>query len=328
MKKPFVGITMGDPAGIGPEIICKIHKVRALFNFCRPIIIGNVPTLEKALNLLNYKAIIKVLNNVSDFEKGKVNIIEVPTLDPLDFINKSLELIELKKIDLIATCPINKKAIAKFTKNFSGHTDYLAKRTKTKNYAMMFNLFNKNFFFVTSHVPLKAVPKLISTAKVFKTIKLADKTLKEYFHINTPKIAVLGFNPHAGSDDIFGNEEKTIRLAVNKAKHFRINCTGPFPADSFFACPVSGAKNLKKFDAVICMYHDQGLIPVKLLGFENAVNITCGLPFIRTSPSHGVAYDIAGKGVANPKSLYNACKVGVDIYNGKKLHRDSRSQRA
>ena len=218
-------------------------------------------------------------------------------------------------VDAIVTGPISKEAINRAGYNFHGHTEFLAHLTKTKDYAMMLAGSSLKVILVTIHESIKNVPGLLTTEKVFKTIKITDNTFKRYFGLKKPRIAVAALNPHAGEGGLFGNEEKRIILpAIQKARRLGINASDPLPPDTLFYRAVKNSK----FDCVVCMYHDQGLIPLKLLHFENGVNVTLGLPIIRTSVDHGTAYDIAWKGIANPASMKAAIKMAVEMVKRKK----------
>nr|WP_283400789.1 4-hydroxythreonine-4-phosphate dehydrogenase PdxA [Desulfurobacterium pacificum] len=229
-----------------------------------------------------------------DFDAAKAQI---------EYIKKAVEDAKKGKISAIVTLPINKETAAKGGFKFPGHTEFLAHLFGTKNFAMMLANEKLKVVLVTTHVALKDVPKLITEEKILTTLHLIHKTLKN------PKIAVAALNPHAGEGGLFGDEEiKIIAPAVEKAKSEGINAVGPISSDTVFVRAVKG-----EFDVVLCMYHDQGLIPIKLLGFGNSVNVTLGLPVIRTSVDHGTAYDIAGKGIANPESFQLAVKTAIDL---------------
>jgi len=222
------------------------------------------------------------------------------------YLEKAIKLALDKKIDAITTAPINKEAIHKAGYKFKGHTEILAARTKTKNYAMMFVSDKLWIMLVTTHLPLREVSKALNKKKIVEVIKLANATLFK-LREKKPKIGVAGLNPHAGEAGIFGKEEiKIIKPAVEEAKKLGIDVKGPISPDAIFYLA-----NVGMFDMVIAMYHDQGLIPLKLLSFNRSVNVTVGLPIIRTSVDHGTGFDIAGKGWANPQSLIEAIKVAA-----------------
>jgi 4-hydroxythreonine-4-phosphate dehydrogenase len=211
------------------------------------------------------------------------------------------------KIDAMITAPINKEAMGRAGYSYPGHTEFLAKLTRVKNPIMMLAGDNLKVALVTTHCPLKKIPDLITFQKILTTIEIVHSSLKQYFGLDSPKIAVAALNPHGGEGGLFGDEEKKIILpAIKEALNLGIDVEGPFPSDSLFYHAAKG-----KYHLVICMYHDQGLIPLKLLNFHNAVNVTLGLPIIRISPDHGTAYDIAGKGIANPSSMLKALELAA-----------------
>ena len=216
-------------------------------------------------------------------------------------------MIKGRVADALVTAPLSKEAVSRYHKNFMGHTEYLASAFGVKNFDMMFITPHLRLTIVTRHVPLKQVPGLITQKAVFDSIVLMAKTLKEKFKIRNPKIAVLGLNPHAGEAGLLGSEDiKRILPAIRQANSQGINAKGPLPADTFFAFP-------KGFDGIISMYHDQGLAPFKGLYMKELVNFTAGLPFVRTSPAHGTAFDIVGKNKADPSSMMAAIKLACEL---------------
>ena len=335
MDRPIVAVTMGDPAGIGPEIILKAFMNGEIQNVSRPIVVGDAKVLTDALKYTKIGHVeINAVRNVNEarFMKGVIDVIDMEQVDPLKikmgqvsalcgkaavaYLEKAIKLAMDKEVDAIATAPLNKEAIHKAGFRFHGHTEILAKRTKTKNYAMMFVSDPFWVMLVTTHMPLSKVSKNITRKKVLSTIKLAHDFL---FRLRgkKPKIGVAGVNPHAGEAGIFGSEEKrAIKPAVEDAKKLGINVKGPISPDGIFYLA-----NVGVFDIVIAMYHDQGLIPLKLLSFNRSVNVTVGLPIIRTSVDHGTGFDIAGKGWANPTSLIEAIKVAAHFAKSKKEQR-------
>ena len=270
------------------------------------------------------------LRSVDEIKKGNkrekiINLLALSKLNPaqvffgkpnkdtgdamVSYIKKAICLALEKKIDGMVTCPINKAAMALAGYTYPGHTELLAEKTNTKEYAMMLAGKRLKVVLATIHLPLKRVSEVLSSEKVFSCIYLTHKYLKEFFGIKKPRLAVAALNPHAGEGGLFGEEEeKIIGPMIKKAREGGINVLGPFPADTLFYFAVKG-----HYDAVICMYHDQGLIPLKILHFEDAVNVTLGLPIVRTSVDHGTAYDIAGSGKAIPKSLINAIKLAAQM---------------
>lgn len=322
---PLIGITMGDPIGIGPEILVKLIDRQKLFSFCRPLVLGDPDILQKACELLDISL---QFNPVTDpangkFEPGCIDLVALSCLHPdhsrpltpsvrtgkamETYIVHGIELARMKKIDGLVTCPINKVSLKLGGSRFHGHTELLADQTHTTNYAMMLAGDRLKVVLVTIHIPLEKVAQSISTDEILSKIELTHQSLNTRFNIKNPRIAVAGLNPHAGEDGLFGREEETVILpAVNAALKKGIDVTGPLPPDTvFFKAANNG------FDAVICMYHDQGLIPFKLIHFKDGVNTTLGLPIIRTSVDHGTAYDIAWKGIADPDSLFHAVKMAA-----------------
>jgi len=307
--KIIVGITMGDPSGIGPAIIQKaMNKVRGLADF---VVIGDKWVFSQVSGVRCQVSGVKFidLNNVNhkNFKFGKVKA-EYGRAS-VEYLDKAIGLIKNKEIDCLVTCPVSKEAIslAGFDK-FLGHTEYLAARTNTKYFAMM--LLNKKFRFslVTRHIPLKDVPSKLDTDKIYKTILLTHRSIKELFLIKNPRIVVCGLNPHASDNGLLGEEEnKIIRPALMRLKRIIRNVDGPLSAD---VAVLKAAQ--KKYDCIIAMYHDQALIPLKISDTYTGVNLTLGLPFIRTSPLHGTAFDIAAKfNSANPSSLIAAIKLAI-----------------
>ncbi len=304
-----VGITMGDPAGIGPAIIPKaLKKLKGLANF---VIIGDKWVFDKVRSqeseVRSHKFI--DLNNVvhKDFKFGKIKA-EYGKAS-VEYIDKAIELIKNKQIDCLVTCPISKEAVslAGFD-NFTGHTEYLAARTNTKYFAMMLLNRKLKFSLVTGHIPLKDVPSKLDTDKIYKTVLLAHRSLKQLFLIKNPRMAVCGLNPHASDNGLLGEEEnKIIKPALKRLRLRLRNIDGPLSAD---VAVLKAAQ--KKYDCIIAMYHDQALIPLKISDEYAGVNLTLGLRFIRTSPLHGAAFDIASKSnFANPASLIEAIKLAV-----------------
>lgn len=313
MTLPILGITLGDVCGVGPEITIKALNRPEIYQFCKPVVIGDYGALEKAAYVLNSE-VPKDLDVISVTHLDKSNLVYgKPTKEvgkaAIAYIKKAVELAKEKEIDGIVTCPVNKAVINKAGIPFSGHTELLAKLTNTKRYAMLLSGDKFNVVLVTIHVPLKDVPKLITVEKILNVIYLTHQFFKEKMGISNPKLAVAGLNPHAGEGGLIGKEEEEIIApAVKEAKNKGFNVEGPLPSDTVFYFAREG-----KYHVVICMYHDQCLIPFKLLHFRDGVNITMGLPIIRTSVDHGTAYNIAGKGIADPSSLIAAIKMAARV---------------
>ncbi len=328
---PLITITMGDPAGIGPEVILKTLLRDDVYQVCRPIVLGDINVLRmvsKRIEPLSFH-IIKTPSEVTG-SQGLVDIISISNLNKnlfipgqptinggkamVDYIVKAVDLIKDGQVSAMVTCPISKELMHKAGYRFDGHTELLAKLTNTKDYSMMMASERLRVSLVTIHCALKEVPQRLNKGLILKTIRLTYRALEEDFAIKRPHVAIAGLNPHAGESGLFGQEDKEIiQPAVDEAKNDGLLVDGPFPADTIFYHAING-----KFDAVVAMYHDQGLIPVKLLNFSDSVNITLGLPIVRTSVDHGTAYDIAGKGIANPSSLIAAIRMAVRIASARR----------
>ena len=328
---PVITITMGDPAGIGPEIILKSLLIDDIYHVCRPIILGDIDVLRmvsKKIGSLSLHLISTPLEL-----KGRPGLIDVMPVSNLkedsfipgqpaiyggkamvDYILKAVEINRSGQASAMVTCPINKELMRRAGYRFDGHTELLAKLTNTKDYVMMLAGDRLRVSLVTTHCALRKVPQRLNREKVVKTIKITAQALERDFAIEKPYLAVAALNPHAGESGLFGLEDKEIiRPAVEEAKNDGLLVDGPFPADTIFYQAIND-----RFDAVVAMYHDQGLIPLKLLHFSDAVNITLGLPIIRTSVDHGTAYDIAGKGIADPSSLVAAIKMAAEIVRARR----------
>jgi 4-hydroxythreonine-4-phosphate dehydrogenase len=322
---------MGDPAGIGPEVILKALLRDDVYQVCRPIVLGDINVLRmvsRKLGPLSFH-IIKTPSEMTG-SPGLVDVISVSNLTRdscvpgrstvhggkamVDYIKKAVDLNKDGQASAMVTCPISKELMHKAGYRFDGHTELLAKLTNTKDYGMMLAGERLRVSLATIHCALKEVPQRLNKGLIVKTIRLTYRTLEEDFAIKRPHVAVAGLNPHAGEAGLFGLEDKEIiQPAVDEAKNDGLLVDGPFPADTIFYHAING-----KFDAVVAMYHDQGLIPVKLLNFSDSVNITLGLPIVRTSVDHGTAYDIAGKGVADPSSLIAAIRMAVKIASARR----------
>ncbi len=323
--RPIIGITMGDPAGIGPELIHLALCEPLIYEICRPLVFGDANILSAAKEFTGSKLDIVVLEDPGAglFKCGAIDLINLSELDPakiilgrpsaetgralIAYINAAIDMAEQKSIAAIVTCPVNKTAMQLSGSKYHGHTELLAERTDSPNYAMMLAGDRLRVVLVTIHTPLKSVPLILSTEKILEIIRITGLSLESRFGIENPAIAVAGLNPHAGEGGMFGDEEeRIIRPAVEAAVSEGLNAVGPFPPDTIFYHAVKG-----DYHAVVCMYHDQGLIPFKLIHFHDGVNTTLGLSIIRTSVDHGTAYEIVGTGRANPGSLTAAIRMAV-----------------
>lgn len=332
--RPVLGITMGDPAGIGPEIVIKSLADPEIKNLCTPVVLGDLEILKKAD--INSESLHKLVVtddlscDFSNFPKGCLvrlsslnpNVTELgyPTPDTgramETYINTGVDLALSGAIDALVTGPITKTGLKLAGSSFHGHTELIAHKTGTDNFAMMMAGPRLKVVLTTIHIPLSQVPGRLTCREIIRIINLTRDTLIARFGIPNPRLAVAGLNPHAGEQGMFGNEEADIILpAVIQALEKGFDITGPYPPDTVFFNAVEG-----RFDAVICMYHDQGLIPFKLVHFRDGVNTTIGLPIIRTSVDHGTAYDIAWKGIADPTSMKEAIKMAAVQAVNQKRH--------
>nr|WP_321395812.1 4-hydroxythreonine-4-phosphate dehydrogenase PdxA [uncultured Desulfobacter sp.] len=332
--RPVLGITMGDPAGIGPEIIIKSLMDPEIADLCIPVVLGDIEILKKAdtnPSLLQELAITDELNrDFSNCPKGflvclsslspDVTKLGYPTPETgramETYITTGVGLALSGAIDALVTAPITKTGLKLAGSPFPGHTELIAHQTNTSNFAMMMAGPRLKVVLATIHIPLSQVPDKLTTQEITRIINLTRDTLITRFGIKNPKLAVAGLNPHAGEQGMFGNEEaEIISPAVGKAQEQGCDISGPYPPDTVFFHAVEG-----RFDAVICMYHDQGLIPFKLVHFRDGVNTTIGLPIIRTSVDHGTAYDIAWTGKADPASMKEAIKMAAVQAINQKRH--------
>lgn len=322
-KRPVIGITMGDPVGIGPEIILSALQDPSIYNICKPLVIGDATWLSGAAKLTSCPLRITAVQSPAtcSYGHGNVNVLDISSLDPrhtfwaqptvetgkamVGYILTAIDMALQETISAVVTCPINKQAMHMAGYHYNGHTELLAEKTGSREYAMMLAGDKLRVVLVTIHVPLHQVPELITPQAILKTIRITRRSLTQRFGISSPRIAVAALNPHAGEGGMFGNEEHDrIVPAIRQARKEGVDITGPHPPDTVFYYALNG-----RYDVVVCMYHDQGLIPFKLIHFTDGVNTTLGLPIIRTSVDHGTAYDIAGKGEADPGSLISAIRM-------------------
>ena len=327
MSLPIIGITMGDPAGIGPEIIVKSLMKNKTYKDCSILVIGDSDCLKNEAEKNNLKIDINIctsLDNVKSCNKPIINCLNVGNkIDNIQYgknssisgeasylyICKAVDLALKNKINAICTAPISKKALQMAGYNFPGHTELLAYLTKTEEVSLMLSTPKMNVIHVTTHIGLIDAIEKIDSNLVFRTIKRGRNLIKKLIN-KEPRIGVCAINPHAGEDGIFGHgeEENKIIPAINKASGLNWNVKGPLPADSLFY-----QASLDRFDLIVAMYHDQGHAPVKVMGIDDGINITVGLPLIRTSVDHGTAFDIAGKGTANEKNMQNAITKAYEL---------------
>ncbi|MBI9055054.1 MAG: 4-hydroxythreonine-4-phosphate dehydrogenase PdxA [Bacteroidales bacterium] len=329
-NKIVVGISHGDINGISYEVIIKSLMDSRIFDFCIPVVYGSAKVAayhRKALNIANFsfnniktanEANIKranIINCLDDnvrVELGKSTTIAGEA--SLISLENAVKDLKEGKIDVLVTAPINKENIQSEKFNFPGHTEYLTKESNSKESLMLMVSENLKVGVVTTHLPISQVPEAITEEAILGKLRIMNKSLIQDFKIRKPKIAVMGLNPHAGDNGLLGKEETEVIIpTIKKANEEGILALGPYPADGFF-----GSDNFKKFDAVLAMYHDQGLVPFKALAFDAGINYTAGLDFIRTSPGHGTAFEIAGMNKASEVSFRNALYLACDIYRNRK----------
>jgi 4-hydroxythreonine-4-phosphate dehydrogenase len=336
-KKIKVGISHGDLNGISYEVIIKSLNDNRILELFTPVLYGLSKVLSyhrKNLNFTNFNY--KVIPDASQVYSKRVNVINLSNEDikieygksssqagkySFDALERSVADLKNNKIDVLVTGPINKSNIQSEQFTFPGHTEYLAQCFNCETPLMLMIHNTLRIGTVSGHIPLNSVASRLSKELILSKINILNASLKKDFAIPKPKIAVLGLNPHAGDKGVIGSEEEDIiRPAISHAKKQGYLTYGPFPADGFF-----GSDEYTKYDAILAMYHDQGLIPFKVLAFEDGVNFTAGLPIVRTSPAHGTAYDRAGKNTASPDSFRQAMYLAVDIYRNRLLFEEMNS---
>jgi 4-hydroxythreonine-4-phosphate dehydrogenase len=333
MGKPIVAVTMGDPAGVGPEVVLKALAHLRIRKACHPIVLGDFNILQRTqrrrrgypFELIRWEkgnplpkgedtVPVFSLTNLSLKQSRPGHLSRSSGEAAYRYISAAVELVLNRTADAIATAPISKRALQLAGYHYPGHTEMLAEMTKTKECRMMLLGKRLKVVLITIHVPLARVARELSRKRIRVTLELTHQALTQYFHIPRPRLAVAGLNPHAGEGGLFGSEEIRIILpAVKDARGKGIRAYGPLPADSLFHQVVRG-----EYDAAICMYHDQGLGPLKLLHFSDGVNLTLGLPIIRTSVDHGTAYEIAGKNKADGSSMKEAILLASTLARQKK----------
>ncbi|MCX6582719.1 MAG: 4-hydroxythreonine-4-phosphate dehydrogenase PdxA [Candidatus Aminicenantes bacterium] len=341
--KPIIGITMGDPAGIGSEIIVKALTNIDVYEKCRPVVIGDKKAMEEAMKIAGVKLPIRGIDNIAEarflfafievLDLKNIHLEKIPygKIDADcgraagEYIEKAIQLAMNKEIAAMVTAPINKESfdLGGYGKKYRGHTEMLAALTGSEKASMMLASGNLRVIHVTTHVPMRQAVDLIKKERVYNTIHKASEACRE-LGIENPRIGVCGLNPHAGEGGIMGYEEvQEIMPAIEQARADGLNVEGPIPGDTIYPRAKSGT-----FDVIVAMYHDQGHIPVKLMGFlhdgaawtsVSGVNITIGLPIIRVSVDHGTAFGKAGKGIANEQSLVDAIDYAVLIAKNRKL---------
>lgn len=329
-----VGITHGDINGISYEIILKALQDQRIFDLFTPVVYGHSKVAAYYRNSVNLPEfnfnLVKSPEQANPKKPNLINIMEgevkiemgKPSKAAGELAVRSLDLAakDLKqgKLDVIVTAPINKHSIQSDDFHFPGHTEFFAERFETNDYLMLMVSDQLRIGVVTAHLPLREVPSKLSAELLESKIRVLNDGLIRDFNIRKPRIAVMGLNPHAGEDGLLGSEENEIMIPViNKLSEENILVYGPFPADGFF-----GTDAYTKFDGILAMYHDQGLIPFKSLSFKNGVNYTMGLPIVRTSPAHGTAFELVGKNMASPDPLRAAMYLAVDIFRNRKTNKE------
>lgn len=318
MTPPLVAVTLGDPAGVGPEIIAKTFADPQFSEENRAVVVGDETILKRAINLLDLTLNLNVISRPveGNFGSGVVDLIPASRLPAdlpfgelderagaaaFEYVKRATELALEGEVEAVCTAPLNKEAMHLGGYKYPGHTEILAELTDTKDYAMMLVAEDLRVIHISTHVSLKEAIERVQPERELAVIHLARDALLK-LGVSDPKIAVAGLNPHAGENGLFGDEDvERIRPAVERAREEGIDASGPWAADTIFSRARKG-----EFDMVVVQYHDQGHVPIKLLGFESGVNVTVGLPFFRTSVDHGTAFDIAGTGKADHTSLKTA----------------------
>jgi len=343
MKKgrPFIGISVGDPAGIGPEITAKALSLPEIYELCRPLVVAEAEMVKEAIKFSNLNLKVHAILSPQEglYRFGTIDLLDLKNLDgrsikhktifadygraSFEYVKKVIELAMTKEIDATVTGPISKEAINLAGFRYSGHTEIYADLTHTKDYAMMLVHDHFRVIHVSTHVSLREACGMVKKDRVYRVIMLGYDAVRR-LGIQSPRIAVAGLNPHAGESGMFGREEiEEIEPAIRQAQEKGLSIEGPIPPDTVFSKMQGG-----QYDLVVVMYHDQGHIPTKLIGFRyddktktwgsmSGVNITCGLPIIRVSVDHGTAFGKAGEGRANPESMIQAIKIAAQLANKK-----------
>lgn len=324
MTKPIIAIPMGDPAGVGPEIVAKSLNKPESYEISRPLVIGDADVMEQAMKFCDISLKINKIDNPSNgkYEYGTIDIIDLNNVDVAElkigkiqaaggaaafaYIKKTAELSMNKQVDAMATTPINKESLKAANVPYIGHTEILEDLSKTHNPLTMFQVFDLRVFFLTRHVSLRKACDLVKQESVYEFIHRCVTAL-EVLGVKEPRLAVAGLNPHSGEHGLFGDEEVVeLEPAIARAKADGINVIGPVPADSVFHFGLKG-----RYDAVLSLYHDQGHIATKMVDFERTISITNGMPFLRTSVDHGTAFDIAGTGKVSEVSMFEAIRLAA-----------------
>ena len=333
-RKIRVGITHGDINGVGYEVILKAFSDPTMLELCTPIIYGSPKVAAYHRKTMDIQTSFSIINSKADIQDGRVNILNCtedelkveltkPTQEAgkaaLSALEKALQDYREGVFDVLVTAPINKHTIQSDTFHFPGHTEYIEERVGKGEKALMILL--KDDFrvaLVTGHIPVSEISRTLTKELIMEKMTIFHRSLKCDFGIDSPRIAVLSLNPHAGDEGLIGIEEQTVIIpAMQEMMAKGVLCFGPYPADGFM-----GSGNYARFDGILAMYHDQGLAPFKALAMDEGVNFTAGLPIVRTSPAHGTAYDIAGKGIASEDSFRQAIYVALDVFRNRLIERE------
>ena len=333
-RKIRVGITHGDINGVGYEVILKAFSDPTMLELCTPIIYGSPKVAAYHRKAMDIQTTFSIVNSRADIQDGRVNILNCtedelkveltkPTAEAgkaaLSALEKALQDYREGVFDVLVTAPINKHTIQSDTFHFPGHTEYIEERVGKGEKALMILL--KDDFrvaLVTGHIPVSEISRTLTKELIMEKMAIFHRSLKQDFGIDSPRIAVLSLNPHAGDEGLIGTEEHTVIIpAMQEMMAKGVLCFGPYPADGFM-----GSGNYAHFDGILAMYHDQGLAPFKALAMDEGVNFTAGLPIVRTSPAHGTAYDIAGQGIASEDSFRQAIYVALDVFRNRQIERE------
>ena len=333
-RKIRVGITHGDINGVGYEVILKAFSDPTMLELCTPIIYGSPKVAAYHRKAMDIQTTFSIVNSRADIQDGRVNILNCtedelkveltkPTAEAgkaaLSALEKALQDYREGVFDVLVTSPINKHTIQSDTFHFPGHTEYIEERVGKGEKALMILL--KDDFrvaLVTGHIPVSEISRTLTKELIMEKMAIFHRSLKQDFGIDSPRIAVLSLNPHAGDEGLIGTEEQIVIIpAMQEMMAKGVLCFGPYPADGFM-----GSGNYAHFDGILAMYHDQGLAPFKALAMDEGVNFTAGLPIVRTSPAHGTAYDIAGQGIASEDSFRQAIYVALDVFRNRQIERE------
>ena len=333
-RKIRVGITHGDINGVGYEVILKAFSDPTMLELCTPIIYGSPKVAAYHRKAMDIQTTFSIVNSRADIQDGRVNILNCtedelkveltkPTAEAgkaaLSALEKALQDYREGVFDVLVTAPINKHTIQSDTFHFPGHTEYIEERVGKGEKALMILL--KDDFrvaLVTGHIPVSEISRTLTKELIMEKMAIFHRSLKQDFEIDSPRIAVLSLNPHAGDEGLIGTEEQIVIIpAMQEMMAKGVLCFGPYPADGFM-----GSGNYAHFDGILAMYHDQGLAPFKALAMDEGVNFTAGLPIVRTSPAHGTAYDIAGQGIASEDSFRQAIYVALDVFRNRQIERE------